>query len=391
MSKLDNAINIPMLRFGGFKREGRPEVLQATSALYYLIHEGRKQGFTNRVKTRVVQHLRNIITSGREPCGDAQHFWHYPLLAASITLAKNTPEIWDQFSEEEIARFNTIMELFIYSTNFIANDSNEYRTGLALHGDVYKEWNPNFKISLVAPIVFASIYFGGAEMIDGMLLNYSHEALISKLKEFGFVNALEVWNTPSFEHNGVMLPGAKELTENGGPAYIRDGSNVFKGGTGSGIKIPFTYKGYRADDMGIVDFLVSDCYGGGPVFSHSEDNGDGTFDAYILDETTSIMEGRLGLMTEFNCGDKDGFRSDARYCQIDFIMMTAVLSALKELGLWRENNELYDLIKVGNTDLIFKLEHGYVSRSLGRQHTVIANNLIGYDFARDIWGRYFEV
>ena len=391
MGMIDNALNIPMLRFNGFKYEARSDGFQSATALYYLIHEGRKKGFTNRVKTRAIQHLRNIITSGREPCMDAYHMWHYPMIASSITLAKNTPEIWDQFGEEDIARFDTIMECFVYLTNFIANDSNEYRTGLGRHGNVFKEWNANYKIALISPIVFASIYFGGADVIDKMLKEYSHEALITKLTKFGFNNILEVWNIAPLEHNGKILPGAKELTENGGAAYVCDHGNVFKGGTGMGIKIPFIFKGFRADDIGIIEYLISDCYGGGEVFSHTEDNGDGTYDAYIYDETTSPMEGMVGLMSEFKTTDGDGIRSDAWYCEINFIMMTAVLSALKELGAWSENNASYSAIVVGNTDLIYKLDHGYMSYSLGRQYLVRASNIYGYDFIKDIWERFFEV
>lgn len=392
MSQLEVAINTPILRYRGYSKEMRPEIFQSASALYYLILEGRKNGFDARIKTRVTQHLRNVIVGGREPCLDCQHYWHYPILAASITLAKQTSEIWNEFSDDEIERFDTIMEALVYITNFIANDENHYKTGLKLRGDVNKKWNPNFKLSLVSPITFCSIYFGGSVVIDTMLTNFNYDNMIAKFEKYGFVNALEIWQTASLEYNGKMISGAKELLMNGGEAFIVDRSNVYKGGTGVGVKVPFSYENYMADDIGIINYLLEDCYSGGSVFSHTEDNGDGTYDAYIVDNTTSPMENQIGLMRELNTTDNDGVRSDAWYCMIDFNMVVAIISALKELGYWNESNYpyTYSLVKVGNADLIYKLEHGYVSYSLGRQHTVVENNIIGYPMMKEIWQKYFS-
>jgi len=392
MSQLDTAMSTPLFISRGIKLEGIPETFQSASALYYLTHYGIMNGFTRRVKTRVLQHLRNMIAPGREPSCDCQHYWHYPLLAASVTLAKNTPELWDEFTEDEVARFDTLMEGFAYSSNFAVNDSNDYHTGFAFRGGTGKKFNPNFKLSLVAPIVFSTIYFGGADIMDAMLTDYSYDAFIEKLNRFGFKNMLDVWGRADFERGGQTFPGVKTLSENGGPAYIVKDGNVFRGGSGVGVKVPFLYRGYRADETAVIEFLLYDCYNGGPVFSHTDDNGDGTYDAYIADETASPMEGKLGMMLEFNSVDKSGIRSDAGYCKIDFVMVVAIVSALKRLGLWSESEcAQYPLMQVGNRDLMYKLEHGYVSYSLGRQHTVFADNRIGYDFMKEIWMTYFEV
>lgn len=391
MSQLEVAMNTPILRYSGFKQEMRPEIFQSACALFYLIIEGRKNGFENRVKTRVTQHLRNVIVGGREPCMDCQHYWHYPILAASITLAKNTPEIWNEFAQEEVQKFDTLMECFVYITNFIANDNNEYRTGLKLRGDVYKHWNPNFKISLVSPIVFCSIYFGGSVILDNMLENFDYDRMIAKLEAFGFKNIIEIWSTPDFQHNGQIFAGAKSLMINGGQAYICDQGNVFKGGSGVGVKVPFFYRNYAADDISLVNYLLENCYDGGAVFSHTEDDGTGAYDAYIVDGSISPVEGQLGLMTEFNGTDKDGIRSDGLYCMIDFNMVIAIITALKELGIWSENTYpyTYSLVKVGNTDLIYKLEKGYMSYSLGTQRIIKENNTIGYPMMKEIWQEYF--
>lgn len=392
MSQLENALNIPILRYSGKQTEMRPNIFQSVSALFYLLINGRKNGFQNRVKTRVLQHLRNIIVGGREPCVDCQHYWHYPTLAASITLAKNTPEIWEQFSDEEIERFDTLMECFLYITNFIANDQNDYNTGISLRGDVSKRWNPNFKISLISPIIFCSIYFGGSVEVDNMLENFDYDTLLSKLTQFGFRNIIDVWTTPDFKHNGETFPGAKKLLTDGGQAYIKDNGNVFKGGNGVGVKVPFICQNYASDDMGLINYLLKDCYNGGAVFSHTEDDGTGEYDAYIIDGTVSPVEGQLGMFTEFNGKDMDGIRSDAFYCMIDFNMVIAILMTLKELRLWSESlySHTYSLISVGNTDLVYKLEHGYMSHSLGIQRTIIENDIMGYPMMKEIWETYFK-
>lgn len=392
MSQLRIALETPITRFNGVREESQYRHTQSASALFYLIMYERKNGKVGPVHTRILQHLRNMIVGGREPCMDCNHYWAYPIIASSIALAKATPSVWEELLEDEIERLDILMEAFTIISNFIANDANKYFTGLALRGDVYKGWNPNYRISLVTPIVMASTYFGGADAVDKLLVEFDYDDFISRLETFGFKNMLDVWTTPDFEHVDEIRPGAKKLLTEGGIAYIRHDSNVFEGGRGVGAKVPFLYNGNRADDVAIVNTLIDYCYSGGPVFSHTEDNGDGTYDAYILDGSESPVEGVEGMMLEFNGNDRQGLRSDAWFCELDFSMLVSVVITLRELGIWNEANfsETYGKMYVGNTDLIYKLEHGYVSHSLGQQHTVFEDNIIGYPMMKELWETYLS-
>lgn len=58
-------------------------------------------------------------------------------------------------------------------------------------------------------------------------------------------------------------------------------------------------------------------------------------------------------------------------CTEDFVLSCAMLLTAKELGMYDirdpENAEIYELAKVGNTDLLCKKEHGYMSYGLGHR------------------------
>lgn len=384
------AFNAPNVRFSGSDNEYKLDIMRSASALIYLMLEARQKELDSTIHTRIVQNLKNIIIGGKEPCIDAQHYWSYPLVTSCICLAKLTPLIWCEFTDEEKEKFDTLMTGFAVMSNYISNDKNHYKTGLNLKGDVYKHWNPNYKLSLVIPIIACGHYFGGNDELDDILINFDYDEFIAKCTKFGFKNILDLWTRETAIIDNIEVPGVKEMLLNKGNAYVVEKNNVFDGGKGYGVHIPYLYNKARATDYAIVDKLLNECYNGGPVCSQIGDESD--YDAYILGGLISPVEGMTGMFKEFNGVDAYGVRSDAHYCALDFTMVVYMLATLKELGVWDEtlDSELYQKICVGNTDLIFKLETGYMSNSNGKQHIVKENNLFGYEFAKDYWLNHFE-
>ena len=68
------------------------------------------------------------------------------------------------------------------------------------------------------------------------------------------------------------------------------------------------------------------------------------------------------MMQEFNCRDSLGRRSSIGFCVIDFIFATALIGYCKRLEILDDNlvDELRDLSRIGNIDLLYKVDHGYV-------------------------------
>lgn len=390
------ALKTPIIRYTGILKEQVPERMQCANAFLFLVLNERKNGVQSMYHQRAVQHLKNLLVSGNEPAIDAIQFWAYPATVCAITLCKHTPTIWAELSQEEIQRCDLLMTAFGVISNFIANDENEYLTGISLRGDVRKRRSANFKFPLIVPAIASAYYFGGSDAFDSILSKFDYEAFIQKAQSFGFKNLLEVWTTPDYNHEGTILPGAKKLLTTESTAYVvskspMDFGNIYRAGYGKGAKIPFKYRGFRACDIGIAEYLFSDNHSGGLVVSKVGDEGDGNFTCYIIDGSISPVEGQDGLLLEYNTTDTEGIRSDGFYCQMDFSMEVALMSMLKELGAWDETSDtsLFKKISVGLTDHIYKMERGYKSQGMSVQRIEIENNLRGYFYTKYIWEKYF--
>lgn len=393
---VDAALTAPILGYSGFRQEQNPKHLQSASAMMLLALDEAQNGVTEARHERLMLHYRNVIRSGKEPCVDYAHYWSYVPLTCAIALAKKTDSIWSEFTAKEVEKFDFLMTCFAVISNLIANDNNRYETTLMRRAAVNKKWNPNFKISFVTPIIACGVYFGSDDIIDSLLMNFDYDSAIAKMKEYGFINMLKVWSEADYNHNGTIVPGAKKMIEEAGKAYLLQESmgmiNVYSAGQGLGAKIPFLYQDCRATDINIVNYLLTDCYSGGEIFSAIDYDGDGINEAEIKDGSVSPYEGQDGLMKEFKAFDKSGLRSDAYYCELDFIMITALLGMLKQVGLYNEFAEfsLYTKVYTGNADLFYKLKAGYICHSNGHQHTIIANNFCGYMYMKAYWDEYFK-
>ena len=186
--------------------------------------------------------------------------------------------------------------------------------------------------------------------------------------------------------------------ENGGPIYLAarndsagDRLGIVAGaaaGTGKGVRVKYTYQKHTVDDVAeIFENLLKFNYGGGEVVSQFGKNKDGTYKAYILDGTTSPVEGEKGMMTEFAGSDGNGIRSSCSYTSHDFNMIVGALIAFDELDMYHleDNPSLFRMVWVGNTDFLYKYEHGYMNYSLGKGSEGRESAYAGFYFLKSWW------
>ncbi len=354
-----------------------------SSALLYLAAAAFHGEGGGAAARRVAENLRALAAGGAEPSFNSGPFWGYALLAAAVALARRTPAVWQSLDSATTARLDCLMDACAVLSSYVTDDGNDYRTGPLGTGNFHKDWNPNHRMAMVFPAVFASAYFGGAEAMDARLAAFDFDAAMSRFRAYGFAHAAACWGAS---------PENRALLMSGGTARFRYDVHFTgeragdEAGTGTGVRHPYRYLGHGLDDAaGIARELYAFNFDGGAVTSDSsgmehglytaEEVAAGPLDAalagtpkaYIADRTRSPFEGRPGMMHEFASFDTGGIRSSGFYCQVDFILVAATNAALRALELYdvARDPELAPLAEVGMADFLYKAEHGYESFSIG--------------------------
>ena len=386
------------------------ERASALLALLLDIRKGHAEDLTPLAE-RAAAHLKNLTSGGKEPLFSLNCYWNYPLLAAGITLAHETPAVWNLLNNREKTALDLMMKSFAYIVTLGTADGNSYLTGPDLIGNYSKAWNPNYRLATVLPILFVSRYFGGADQVNEMLLQFDFDTHVQGLLDCGLTRAYACWTTPGpIDEDGKTYPCARDFMMNGGPAYLRGAVNQDaeerlgyyvgkEAGTGVGVRIEYFYSGHPLSDVsGILHELISYNYSGGYVINSYGEYPDGSPKAYIVDGTDSPVLGLEGMMLELKSGDggngKDGtdIRSSCGYCTHDFVILVSTLASLDDLGIYDitapGNKQDFKLMWVGNTDFLYKMKHGYQSYSLGHPY-----DYINYDEDRDgyyVWKAWWQ-
>ncbi len=418
--QLETAYNMELMSFGTYStaQDGWENVLGEASAVLFMALEVRNAPdlkYAQRYRDRVIENLSFMVSDqGSAPYFDLEPYWCYVPLTAAIAVSKATPDIWSALPLRDEMKYDIVMRSFAYVLTLGTADVNEYTTGPGLAGNFNKSWNTNYRLANFIPMLFVGQYFGGAAKVDALLAFFSYDKAISDFAEYACFNrAYARWTTQPIGDDGNIkinpstgkpYPTAKDFMESGGNAYIFAESdrlgytgNGQYGGTGKGVRVNYTAYGKTVDEIdAILSKLFSFAFSGGEVWSDSssisggiypstaEADLVGTSKAYIYDRTTSPVEGRLGLMQEFNTSDGGSvingvdsalingtnIRSSASYNCHNFIMIASAVSAFESLGLYdcdaEGNSAVYELMWVGITDFLYKYEHGYVSYSLGK-------------------------
>ncbi len=149
------------------------------------------------------------------------------------------------------------------------------------------------------------------------------------------------------------------------------------GGSGSGVRIAFVYGGVSlSNPVGVFGQLATYTYQ-----DTVTSTGAGGL-AFINDHTTSPYQGQQGMEHEFNSTDSGGARSDALYAYEGWMNSISSRTTLTLLGSWgcgTQQTQIRQLMAVGSGDLLYKLQHGYESYSLGAQRLVTETQPSGTD------------
>jgi hypothetical protein len=366
-------------RFEKFHGEAAPDFCVDCSKLLIDILEYRRANKNNVVEianqVRKVLNLPLTLNCGRVP-GNA-------ILSGCFLLIKNS-NLYDQFNAEEKEKIDFIMEVLLYGNVLLTRHGNAYRTGLDLMGNFFKGWGPNFKFSIYPQVVYGLTYFGGEDRANEMLVNFSFDAMLEKMQCLGFNAAYDFYNA----RKEIL----KRIFEEGGEVFITNDGNEFYAGTGVGIKHPykweFEYKRLNRTPKVLVKINHPKA-----VVSKVDVDEDGSFDAYILDGTTSPWEGQDGMFAEFDNGQPGIIgRSSLHYCFIDFMLETALIETCKFAGIWdidaEGEEDAKSLVLVGVNDLLYKAEHGY--HSLVGTHRMDMHEMDAFNFIglKNYWLQY---
>lgn len=378
---------------GWTEEEGNVEEAEKTAqALYYLLLVSRFDSSAAHSTTGVscVQSAKEkiefFVAGGNEPFACVGPYWGHAVLAAAFALARNTDVVYNELSEDTKARMDCIMEALAITGNWGYNDANDYKTGIDLLGNFGKNSNPNYTNTYLSVVMSASMYFG-AEELDNIFVDFSYDTYMSRFEEYGFTNIYHKWSSIGYDK-------AKDLMENGGNAVLVGNISVTDqagdaAGTGKGVKLKFSYNGYGTSDLiGLFNSLCDRTY----AWAVSNDYGTpgGNDYAYILSGESSPFFGQMGMMREFAASDSGGIRSDLAYCYDSWAILVPVYTNMKLLGGWdsstSEMRKMDRRIYVGNEDLLFKMQEGYHSYSVGRSHEKRNFGVLrGHMFVSNIW------
>lgn len=325
----------------------------------------------------VLSHIRRLFISEPSVRGGI-YGWVDGRIALSLLLARNTPAVWSQLSDDEVEKVDWLMRAFAVAGHFQMDDGNNFHQMLDGDGNFNKNWNPNHQEGYVAAVIAAALYFG-PDNLNEFFLSFDYNSTLAKFNELGFSNIVNAWN---------RTPATRNLMMNGGQSISDPDVNPATGGQtgeGLGVRNEFTYKGEPLDNaFGIFRHLALRLYhhevvstipnpGGGEIKILGESTG----------ATVSPFEGQTGMLLEFRSSDANGIRSSARYTFDSLINSIPTRATLQLLGQWPDNpaaDEIINRMNVGIGDWLFKVREGYQGWQKGTAQIVRAQNLerLGY-------------
>jgi len=391
-------------------------------ALFYLSYAANLDPATQSADgvyaaDRAVAHIRHLIYGGREHRFDSGPFLASGILPNSLLMARKTPAVWYQLTEDEIERVDLLMEVSAIMANWGFNDFNNYFTGFGLRGNFNKSWNPNFRVKGICAIIAASLYFGGADELNAILAAFDEDEFFQRLYDAGFTNIYTRWSYIRNAYPGIM--------ENGGPIasniHLRPNytsqTAYRRGGIGAGVRVPFRYHGYPLSNIeGIVyRLMVGTGLGAMPAPAPgltTVPRPPGTYDrivqdrwecnrhgwacngsyAYTMGGVSSPFLGLRGSFYEFSTLDGSGFRSETLYGVFSMLVVVPFMINIAMFydgwdGSTLRQQQVHRQIHIGHEDLIFKLHHGFRSWSHGGRHTHTGQNWAGHGYLmlKDLW------
>lgn len=356
-------------------------VIKTDKMLFAMAMEAYRNPFLvdsrgDTVANRVAEHLRNIISGGKEPaCRGDLSAWKEIGQAFALAFVKKNPALWCKFSEEEQAKFDLLMRAFAIVGNYHNNFYNWPKCCIYQTYQIGKTWNPNHNDGYVGIMIAAYYYFGGAENVNAFLMQFDYDRYMADFQKAGFTNIVKCWSQ-----------AGKTLFEEGGTDAM--------GGKLVGVRMPFVMAHPLYNEQEIP-YTPVDLYRaiGDWMYCHRVSDRSVSGVAYIMNGGSSPLLGQTGMCREFQI--TDGFppnvqeRSDAVYSYLGWMLHVPIVAAMMVLEDWQPEimEDTERRMFVGSEDLIYKLTQGYKAFSKGNSSIQYASNLYsdGYLCIKTLW------
>jgi hypothetical protein len=346
----------------------------ASIALAVASHAGN-----TRADERLLGQIRHTLTAGNEPtCNGGYPAQHERHATGMFVIVKNTPRIWNQLTAAEKARIDLIMKASLVANAFTTSDNNPFikansqQYSLDADDNLNRNWNPNYREGMIGGVLAGMAYFGGPGPAATLLAGYNHAGFVAELSANNLPNLHETFNWK------VANPSSKAPSGSQIEAAV-DSYRYF----GSGL----------SDYMQIYSALVEDTYG--RDVNAGLNNGAGINGAgkIVTGADTLPNKGAEGMLKEFDAVDANGARSSFVYAFDGYRPHLTNQLSLIVSGFWPKGsaipNRAVQLMSVGNTDMWYKAEKGYIGYAKGK-----AQNLVdypsyaasrGFTYNRSLW------
>jgi hypothetical protein len=242
----------------------------------------------------------------------------------------------------------------------------------ALDGDsnIGRNWNPNYREGMVGGLLVAVAYFGGPDAVGSILNNYDHDAFVAQLKANNLANSYQTFNWKAANPSASAPTG--DQIENAIENYRYLGLPV-------------------SNVMGIYWKLTENTYGKNVNAGLNGGAGINGYGKILSGADTLPNKGALGMLKEFDSSDANGARSSSTYAYDGYRVNQTNMYVLIASGYWNkasaEAASSLSRIKIGATDLWYKLEKGYSNYAKGasRGSDSLAENGKHFEFTRAIW------
>lgn len=328
---------------------------------------------------RLLEQIRHLTSGANAICANggypAQHERH---ATGMFAIAKHTPRIWNQLTAAEKSKIDLQMKAALVASAFTTSDTNPFivagSTQYTLDGDsnLGRDWNPNYREGMVGGVLVGMVYFGGPAATNTILNTYSHASFVAELAVAGLTNTHLTFNWKSANPSSPAPSGGQ--IENA----VRNYRYKTKGLT---------------DYMGIYTLLVNDTYG--KSVSSGLNGGEGFNGAGKIASGAANLPnpGAVGMLKEFDSNDAKGPRSSILYCYDGYRPHQTNQLVLVIGGYWPkgkpETLQAVARIKVGNTDLWYKMNAGYIDyhggQARGTLDLAYFNNGHGFNYVRSLW------
>ncbi|MEM9235467.1 MAG: hypothetical protein AAGB14_01720, partial [Verrucomicrobiota bacterium] len=244
----------------------------------------------------------------------------------------------------------------------------------ALDGDsnLNRAWNPNYREGMTGGVLTGMTYFGGPVEAGAILSTYDHSDFVAELLANNLPNLHETFNWKAANPSSSAPTGS--MIESAVANYRYYGRTL-------------------SDYMGIYELLLNDTYGKNVTSGLNGGAGINGAGKIVSGAAQLPNPGALGMLKEFDSNDGNGSRSSLHYAYDGYRPHMTNQLCLIVGGFWPQGsaiaNNAVNRLNVGNTDMWYKAEKGYIGYAKGKSQGVMSftesGDTYGFIYNRSLW------